>query len=43
MEWGSVMVYACTQSCDKSVVEHSVTQWELDAIKDKDITMLKKK
>jgi hypothetical protein len=43
LDWGSLMVFTCSNSCLESVDECVVVQYELDAIKESEISALKKR
>ena len=43
MDWGSLFVFTCSNSCPKSLEQCVVIQYETDAIKEQEIGALKKR
>jgi hypothetical protein len=43
MDWGSLLVYTCAESCLASLEECVVVQYEADAIRDTEVAALRKR
>lgn len=43
LDWGSLIVFTCSKSCQESIEECVVVQYEADAVKDSEVSALKKK
>jgi hypothetical protein len=43
LDWGSLFVFTCSNSCPESCEECVVVQYEVDAVKDEEVSALRKR